>query len=400
MKHATSAVATGFATGGPHRRVLVVDGSARALLLGRIHYLQAMADAGHEVMACAPQDTCMHDVQLADLPGTGSRLESVGVRYVPIRMDRQSKNPIRDIGTFTQLCRLVRQFHPDIVLTYAMKSSIYGSLAAKLSGIGERYSEITGLGYLFGAGSGLSRIVQTLARRMLRAALSGSTMVFFQNPDDRDEFAARRILPPTAPTMVVGGSGVDVEDFVPVPFPAPPTVFLLIGRVQYDKGVAEYAESAKMLRAQHPEARFQLLGPLDDHPSAIPRQVLQQWTREGAIEFLGGTTDVKPFIAAAHVYVLPSYREGTPRSALEAMAMGRPVITTDAPGCREVVRDGDNGFLVPVRNAPALAAAMQRFIDDSGLIPRMGRCSRVLVEEKFDTRRVVKSKLNAMGLSR
>jgi glycosyltransferase involved in cell wall biosynthesis len=280
-----------------------------------------------------------------------------------------------------------------------MKASIYGCLAAKLAGIGRRYSEISGLGYLFSSAAGLHRAVQSVGRLLLRTALAGNSMVFFLNPDDRDDFIARRILRPSSPTMVSNGDGVDLNRFAPAPIPELPLAFLLIARVQYDKGIAEYAEASRILRARHPNVHFRLLGPFDDHPSAIERDVFQQWVKEGVIEYMGGTPDVRPFIAASHVYVLPSYREGGPISALEAMAMGRPVVMTDVPGCRYRVRDGDNGFLVPVRDPAALAAAMQRFIDDPALVARMGQRSRLLSEEIYDVREIDRSKLEAMGLA-
>ena len=198
--------------------------------------------------------------------------------------------------------------------------------------------------------------------------------------------------------MVVNGSGIDLAEYAVAPVPAAPR-FLLIARLLGDKGVREYAEAARRLRRQHPQARFSLVGWIDDSPDAIAQRELDGWVAEGALEFLGRLADVRPAIAAASVYVLPSYHEGTPRTVLEAMAMGRAIITTDAPGCRETVMEGNNGLLIPVRSVPALVEAMERFIAEPGLAERMGRRSRQVAEAKYDVRKVNAVMLREMGIS-
>jgi glycosyltransferase involved in cell wall biosynthesis len=198
-------------------------------------------------------------------------------------------------------------------------------------------------------------------------------------------------------SFVVNGSGVDVREYAPAPVPDGPR-FLLIARLLGDKGVREYAQAAKRIRAQRPDVVFSLVGWIDDSPDAIGRPELDAWVAEGALNYAGRLDDVRPAIAGCSVYVLPSYHEGTPRTVLEAMAMGRAIITTDAPGCRETVKDGHNGYLVPVKSVAALVEAMQRFIDDPGLAARMGDSSRIVAVEKYDVGRVNAILLRQMGI--
>jgi glycosyltransferase involved in cell wall biosynthesis len=197
---------------------------------------------------------------------------------------------------------------------------------------------------------------------------------------------------------LIPGSGVDLTHFALVAPRILPVTFLLIARLMYDKGVREYVEAARSLKSGYPDARFRLLGPLDPNPMGVPRRVVEEWQREGVIEYLPETRDVRPFLAEASVYVLPSYHEGMPRSVLEAMAMGRPIVTTDAPGCRETVVPGRNGYLVPVKDSAALSRAMERFMIDPSMISAMGHQSRLLAEERFDVRKVNSEILSRMGI--
>ena len=221
--------------------------------------------------------------------------------------------------------------------------------------------------------------------------------MFFQNPDDEALFREFQLLPETVPSTVVNGSGVDVAEYSVAPLPDKPC-FLLIARLLGDKGVREYAQAAQLVKAVYPEAVFRLVGWIDDNPDAITQRELDQWVGSGLLEFLGRLDDVRPAISDCSVYVLPSYREGTPRTVLEAMAMGRAVITTDAPGCRETVVDGDNGFLVPVKDVNALADAMIKMVATSGLAASMGERSRRIAEEKYDVHKVNAAMLEGMGI--
>jgi glycosyltransferase involved in cell wall biosynthesis len=272
-----------------------------------------------------------------------------------------------------------------------------GAMAAAKVGVPSFVALVTGLGFAFTEGGGLKRHVSRIAAsRLYRRAFRLAKAIIFQNPDDRDEFVRRGLVPQGAPVTIVNGSGIDLERFEPAPLTAEPR-FLMISRLLGDKGVREYGAAAARLKARHPQASFRLVGYFDRSPDAIREEELADY-RRGGVEFLGKLDDVRPAIAEANIYVLPSYREGTPRSVLEALAMGRPVVTTDAPGCRETVEDGVNGFLVPPREAGPLEAAMERFILEPELIATMGGRSRALAERKFDVRAVNRAIFAAAGL--
>ena len=318
-----------------------------------------------------------------------------------IPLQRTGMNPLADLTALRALYALMRKLQPQWVLGYTIKPVIYGSLAARLARVPLRFALITGLGYAFtGDQAGGKRgMLRKLVQRLYSTALGGCQKVFFQNPDDQALFRQLNILAPRIPSVVVNGSGVDVAEFSVSALPEHPR-FLLIARLLGDKGVREYAAAAKQIKAQYPEASFVLVGWIDDNPDAITQVELDEWTASGTLEFLGKLSDVRPAIAESSVYVLPSYREGTPRTVLEAMAMGRAVITTDAPGCRETVVDGDNGFLVPVKSVDELAAAMEQFITAPSLAERMGQRSREIAEQKYDVHKVNEVMLREMGITK
>jgi len=369
-------------------RIMVIGGYADSLIHFRGHLLQRLVAEGHRVIACAPNASA--DVR--------RELEALGVTYCHVPMQRAGMNPMRDVRTMRALVALYRDVQPDLVLTYTIKPVIYGSLAARLTGVPRVCSLITGLGYAFGTTTWRQRALNPVVRSLFRFALAHNEIVFFQNPDDLRQFVDAG-LADERQAVLVNGSGVDLEHFAVTPLPNGVPVFLLIARLIWEKGVGEYVEAARRLKARYPGARFRLLGPLDPNPAAVSRAQLDAWCAEGVIDYLGSMNDVRPAIADASVFVLPSaYREGTPRSVLEALAMGRAVITTDAPGCRETVSRGENGFLVPIRDPTALADAMERFLRDPGLVARMGARSRVIAEEKYDVRSVNRVMMRALRL--
>lgn len=370
-------------------KFLFIASLAESLLNFRWDLIATLQSRGFQVHVAAP-----------DLPvgqATRVHLEASGVTVHNIPMRRTSTNPAADLRTLWALWLLMRRIRPQRVLGYTIKPVIYGSLAAWLAGVPKRFALITGLGYAF-LGEGRRVRLQALVQRLYAAALARVHVVFFQNPDDEALFRQRGILEVGTPSCVVNGSGVDVEDFNIAPLPLGQMRFLLIARLLGDKGVREYAQAARRVRAQYPDVRFTLVGWIDDSPDAIRSEELDGWVADGTLCYLGRLTDVRTAIADASVYVLPSYREGTPRTVLEAMAMGRPVITTDAPGCRETVVDGDNGFLVPVKSVDALESAMLKFIENPPLIARMGARSRQLAEEKYDVHKVNAVMLREMGI--
>lgn len=335
-------------------------------------------------------------------PGLGSesafraQLVDRGVICHSISLHRTGTNPFVDAKVVLQLFLLMRRIRPDRVLAYTVKPVIYGMLAAKLVRVRKRFALITGLGYAFQGGE--ERVgIRSLVKRLYAFALRGVDKVFFQNPDDEQLFRDIRLLADSQLSFVVNGSGVDLGVYRFSELPPSPR-FLLIGRLLGDKGVREYAEAAKRVRELYPQAVFGVVGWIDDNPDSIGKDELDLWVSSGVLDFYGRLEDVRPAISNCTVYVLPSYREGTPRTVLEAMAMGRAIITTDAPGCRETVVDGVNGFLVPVKEVEGLAEAMIRFIEDPGLAKRMGMQSRKIAEEKYDVHQVNSVMLREMEI--
>lgn len=368
-------------------RIAIISHYAPSLINFRGELIKTLTAAGHKVIALGPED------------GFGFELAALGAEYRQIILQRTGTNPLQDIATLFSLTKLLRELKPDVVLSYAVKPVIYGSLAAWLAGVPGVYSMITGLGYLFTGKTTKQKLLLRLVHPLYKAALSKNRVVFFQNPDDLGLFKALHLLPANQQQIIINGSGVDIDYFAYSPAVTEPLSFLLMARLIWDKGIAEYVAAARNLKKRYPQVSFKLLGAYDSNPTAIRRSDVEKWENEGIIEYLGETRDVRPYLANASVFVLPSfYREGTPRSVLEAMSMGRPVITTDAPGCRETVQDGVNGFLVPVKDAVALEKAMERFILKPELIQDLGMASRKIAEEKYDVRKVNKVIIEAMGL--
>lgn len=371
-------------------RFLVIASYAGSILDFRGALLDRILASGMEVHVVAPG--------LGPSEGMRERLQARGFRPHDIALQRTGRNPLRDLGSLASLWRTIRKVRPGIVMAYTIKPVIYGSLAAWLAGVPRRYALITGLGYTFQEG-GSGRRSRRLATRLYAMALARVHRVIFQNGDDERLFRRERILQPTVPSLVVDGSGVDLRHYRSSPLPDGHPRFLMICRLLASKGVREYAEAARLVRFWHPEARFALAGWFDEGPDAILPEELQTWVDRGDIEFCGKLDDVRPALAACTVYVLPSYREGMPRTVLEAMATGRAIVATDAPGCRAAVVDGENGFLIPVRSASALAEAMIRFVDHPGLASRMGMRSLSIARDRFDVRKVNEAMLEAMEIS-
>lgn len=325
----------------------------------------------------------------------------LGAEPIDISMDRTGMRPGRDFIDAVRLWKQLRQLKPDAAFAYFIKPVIYGSLAARFAGVPRRFALVAGLGYVFTPDGTRAtfkrRILRAVASWLYKLAFAISQRVFFQNEDDIAQFVKAGLIDP-AKVVRLNGSGVDLTALpVSPPIESPPT-FLLMARLLREKGIYEYAAAARIVRARHPEARFLLLGGLDSNPGGLSHDEVSAWAREGLIEWLGHVDDVRPWIARSSVYVLPSYREGKPRSTQEAMAVGRAIITTDAPGCRDTVVEGLNGFLVPVRDSAALAEAMLRFIEQPDLIARMGNQSRRLAEERFDVVKINAVILRELGL--
>lgn len=303
---------------------------------------------------------------------------------------RGGTNPLADIRTRIAIQGLLDDTRPDILLAYTAKPVIYGGMAAQALAGMRFFPMITGLGYAFTPAAGAKRrVLRFLLTQLYRRSLRGAERVIFQNPDDQALFTELGLLPDPERAARVHGSGVDCEAFPPSPLPAAP-VFLMLARLVADKGVREYVEAARRVRAIYPEARFRLAGGLDPNPASVSQAELDAWVAESVIDYLGPVHPVQPELSNCRYYVLPSsYREGTPRSVLEAMATGRPIITTDAPGCRETVERGVNGLLVPPRDSDALASAMLELLSGpEKRIQSMADESLRMARERFDVHRV------------
>ena len=364
------------------RRVMISINTAWNIANFRAGLICALQEHGWEVVAVAPPDE------------HARRLVEMGCRFVPLEMDNKGTNPVRDAKLFLRYLLMLRRERPAAFLGYTIKPNIYGSLAAHSLGI-PVINNVSGLGTAFIRDTWITRVVKGLYRLALRR----SHTVFFQNEDDRRVFVDNKLVAPDR-TALVPGSGIDLQRFKPaeVPRQRQGFRFLLIARLLYDKGVGEFVDAARLIKPTHPEARCALLGFLDaENRTAVSRDDVDRWVSEGIIEYLGSSDDVRPFIAEADCVVLPSYREGTPRTLLEAAAMAKPLIATDVPGCREVVEDGQNGFLCRVKDARDLATKMIAMMEMAPADSRaMGEASRKKMERQFDERLVIDAYLGRL----
>ncbi len=319
-------------------------------------------------------------------------LEKMGAKVFKFSLDRKGLNPARDMASIMAIFRLLKKERPDILFATTIKPVIYGCMAAHYAGVPGIFATITGLGYAFEADSILKKALNHASVLLYRTALYNANGVFFQNQDDERLFRERHIITSRNKVFRTRGTGVDTQRFAQAPFPPLPPdgefVFLLTGRLLMAKGLEEYASAAARLKHKYPFAKFRLLGPPEHGPGHVPADMLTRWQEDGSIEYLGECRDVRPYIAASHVAVLPSWREGVPTAIMEAMSMGRPCVVTDVPGCREVVKNGENGWIASPKDAASLADAMEKFLLDPSSIYVMGQKSRQLAVDKFDADKV------------
>lgn len=356
------------------KHVLILSNAARTLVRFRGHLIRNLVGRGHRVTAAAAESDQSVERTLSEWD----------VSYRPVQLGRTGMNPFADMGALAALVSLMKRERPDIFFGYTIKPIVYGLLAARLAGVPRRIVMVTGLGYAFTEGAGIKRqLARRIARAAYRLSLRFADCVIFQNPDDRAYFLENGLVAGAERTALVSGSGVDLAHYAPAALPHGPVTFLMIARLLADKGVREFVEAARILKPAHPEARFVIVGRRDTNPAAVQPIEIEAWVREG-IEYRGALADVRPAIGGCHVYVLPSYREGMPRTVLEAAAMGRAIVTTDVPGCRETVMEGKNGLLVPARDAEALAGAMRQFARDPDFVATAGAASLALARERFD----------------
>ena len=360
-------------------RLLFVVNDLGFFLSHRLPIAEAAAGDGWEVHIAAPPD-----------PEAAPVLEEAGFRLHRFGLDRHGTNPVVEAVSLGALYRLFRRVGPDIVHLVTIKPVVYGGVAARLAGVPCVVSAVSGLGYVFSERTARARAIARAVRPLYRAALGHPRQrVIFQNAYDRDALAALG-AGLEGRTEMIGGAGVCLESFTPTPEPQGPVTVMLPARLLREKGIAEFVAAAERLRAEGLEARFVVVGEAPGgNPSRVPDGVLERWRASGAVELWGRRDDMPAVLAQAHVVVLPSYyREGLPKVLLEAAACGRPVITTDWPGCRDAVRPGETGLLVPPRDAEALAGAIRRLATDAVARRRMGRAGRALAEEAFCARAV------------
>lgn len=369
-------------------KALLLSNQSRSMAIFWRALIGAMQKRGMDVVCCAPPGDSASDAALAGM----------GARVIHYRLDRKGLNPLADLRTLRELREILAAEKPDILFATTIKPVIYGCMAAASAGVKGIFATITGLGYAFEADNPFKKLINRISRALYRKALKNAKGVFFQNQADAQVFREQGILGPGSPVLFAAGTGVDTERFYQAPFPqSPAPVFLLVSRLLEAKGIADYAAAAKLLKQKYPAARFQILGPPESGPGAFSKERLLALQAEGAIEYLGETNDIRPYLAVAHVAVLPSWREGLSTFLMEAMSMGRPLVASAVPGCAELVKDGENGFLAHAKDPVALAAAMEKFIVKPDLIAKMGAASREIAVASLDADVVADGILNEIA---
>jgi glycosyltransferase involved in cell wall biosynthesis len=321
----------------------------------------------------------------------GDVIRRSGIRLLPFEIERSRTNPFADFGTLLRLVRLYRRERPDLVHHVAMKPVLYGSIAARLAGNPPAINALAGMGWVFTSGTGGARWLKPFVRYALRKLLA-SGIALVQNTDDEALLVGMGV--PTSGIRRIAGSGVDLQQFRPQALPNEVPIIVLPARLLWDKGVGEFVAAARQIRESNVKARFILAGDPDPlNPASVSVNQVSAWTREGIVEHAGWVVDMPKLLASCDIVCLPSYREGLPKSLIEAAAAGKPIVTTDVPGCRAAVTDGDNGILVPARDMTSLASALRRLILDRELRERMGRRGRIRAEQEFDLNIVVRDTL-------
>lgn len=345
----------------------------------------ALRDAGHEVLLVSP-------------PGPyGEQLRALGFRWMAAPMERRSLNPLRELKLLLWLRRLMRAEQVNLVHSFTIKCAVYGSLAARWAarapGLPARVNAVAGMGYVFTSSDTKARLLRPVVRGLLKLALGGQgARLILQNPDDVALFERARLVD-AAQVRLIQGSGVNCERFTPRPAGAPagqPFTVVLPARLLWDKGLQEYAQAAGLLKAEGRSIRLQLAGDPDPgNPAAVPEATVREWVAQGLVDWLGHVNDMPALFAGVDAVVLPSYREGLPKGLIEAAACALPLVTTDVPGCREVVRHEVDGLLIPVKDGVALARAIARLQDDPALCRRLGQAARARTLAEFDERIVL-----------
>ena len=360
-------------------KIIYVSNTDWYLYNFRLSLIKEMMHRGWDVVALAPASSYIE------------KLEKEGVRFHSLKMDRKGKNPFKDLLLVWKLFRIYKNEHPDIVHHFTIKPVIYGSFAARLLPDISVVNAVTGLGYVFKRKGIMQKIVEIL----YRMALTGKNYAIFQNPENLTYFVKNRLIRKER-AWLIRGSGVDIQRFAPVAteeaVPSYRLIFLMASRMLWDKGVKEFVGAAKVVKERFPEAVFWLVGGVDDgNPSSVPEKWLREQAEGKIIKWWNHQDNILPFIQKADVVVLPtSYPEGVPKILLEGAAMAKPIIATDIPGCREIVTDGENGLLIPVKDVKKLAEAMNFMIENPGKRLEMGKTGREKAIQEFSDEIVIK----------
>ncbi|AXY44359.1 glycosyltransferase family 4 protein [Halomonas sp. JS92-SW72] len=374
-------------------KVVLIGTNSSSIFGFRKLLLKSLVEAGHDVR-----------IMTADLTPEIKRRakEELNVEAERYLLARRGMNPLLDLKNAWHLYRRLRSLNPDVVFCYFSKPVIWGALTSRLAGVERRYGMLEGLGYFFTAHPGgdgwkktLVRAAQVALFRLSLPLLNGLVVL---NPDDRKDLVDKYRIP-VKDVMVLGGIGLDLDEYLYSRPASDRNRFIFVGRLLQEKGISEYLAAAEMVKSRHPDAEFVILGKQDPgNPGSVDLDYMNRLVGNGVIIYPGVVTNVVDWLESSSVFVLPSYREGVPRSTQEAMAVGRPVITTDVPGCRETIRDGENGFIVPPHDAAAVAEAMERFIAQPDLIVSMGCRSRELAEKAFDADEINRRLMNYLEL--
>ncbi len=369
-------------------KVLIISNISTSLINFRGELIKKWIDLDYEVYTLSPEYKSHH----RDI------LKSWGVKTVEYNLNRSGLNPFKDLKSLIDLANEIKEINPDYILAYTIKPVVFSSLISKQIKLKGMYSLIPGLGYAFNDGGFKNKVVNKIAVLLYNISLKNNNKVFFQNPDDLNLFVDLNLID-RKKTVLVNGSGVDTNEYYNTDPQIEKVSFIIMARLLKSKGIIEYIKAAEIIKNKYTEAEFTILGSPGSGPDAVDMNYVDQAVKKGVIDYPGRVEDVKSYIAQSSVYVLPSYyREGTPRSILEAMSMGKPIITTDNPGCRETVVDGKNGFMIPTKDHKILAEKMKYFIENREAIVKMGKESRKIAEEKYDVHKVNKKIIENMDL--